>query len=181
MPCILLCYVIASSADAAYKEGNRMSCLETEQTSKLAVNLLKFEEGYRSTPYIGTEGYLHIGYGQKLSNEKGLNPDEWNVTTTPAHAEYILVNKVDAILYVLKTGVHKSAFNKLDEEGQAVLVSMAYQMGIQGLYKFYDMWTAIYLGDDEGAAYEMLSSKWATQTPARARRHAETMRTGIIP
>jgi len=39
---------------------------------------------------------------------------------------------------------------------------------------------ALYAGDYEDAAKHMLDSKWAVQTPARAQRSAEIMRTGKI-
>ena len=151
------------------------------RTLELAVELLKFEEGYSSTPYLGTEGYLHIGYGQKLSNKKGLDPKDFKGRTTPKHAEYILTNLVKSLIYRFEHGVHKYAFLSLSAERQAIIISMAYQMGIEGVLKFKRTWTKIYLGDFNRAAYAMLQSKWATQTPNRARRHAETMRTGKLP
>lgn len=149
-------------------------------TKQIAIDLLKFEEGYRSTPYIGTEGYLHIGYGRKLSNRKGLNPEDYTTKTNPKSEEILLSHRVDSMLHVLKTTGHRGIFLELSDERQAILLSMMYQMGFSGLYEFTNMWKAIYLGDYEDAAKAMLNSKWAKQTPARANRHAETMRTGIL-
>lgn len=171
-------YVSASQKE---KDSDMDFSKAKPETSKLAVDLLKFEEGYSSTPYIGSEGYLHIGHGQKLSNEKGLNPDDWKVRTTPKHAEFILTNLVNSLIYKLENSPNKFAFLGLNAERQAVVVSMAYQMGFTGVFKFRQTWTSIYLGDYKAAAYAMLQSKWAEQTPARAKRHAETMRTGILP
>ena len=59
---------------------------------------------------------------------------------------------------------------------RAVLLSMAYQMGVDGLMKFKNMWAAINRQDWDDAADQMLDSKWARQTPERAGRHARIMR-----
>lgn len=55
---------------------------------------------------------------------------------------------------------------------------MAYQMGVAGLAGFKNTLAMIADGDFGGAASGMLNSKWAKQTPNRARRHADVMRTG---
>ncbi|MEO3956522.1 glycoside hydrolase family protein, partial [Chromobacterium piscinae] len=59
-----------------------------------------------------------------------------------------------------------------------VLLSMAYQMGVDGLAGFKNTLAMITAGNFTGAAAGMLNSKWAKQTPKRAQRHAEVMRTG---
>ena len=55
---------------------------------------------------------------------------------------------------------------------------MAYQMGVKGLLSFTN--TLKYIENEHyiEAASNMLKSKWATQTPNRARRHALVMSTG---
>jgi lysozyme len=55
---------------------------------------------------------------------------------------------------------------------------MAFQMGTAGLFAFTNTLSLIELGLYEEAAANMLKSKWATQTPARAKRLSEQMRTG---
>jgi lysozyme len=55
---------------------------------------------------------------------------------------------------------------------------MMYQMGEQGLFEFRRMWTALDKLDFELAAQEALDSVWAKQTPDRAERIAEVIRTG---
>jgi lysozyme len=54
-------------------------------------------------------------------------------------------------------------------------------MGVAGLLKFKGTLGAVQRGDYDAAARGMLSSRWAQQTPARARRTAEAMRTGEWP
>ena len=61
---------------------------------------------------------------------------------------------------------------------QAVLVGMAFQMGTEGLLKFKNTLAMVQAGDYEGAAKGMLQSLWARQTPARAKRMSDQMKTG---
>lgn len=61
---------------------------------------------------------------------------------------------------------------------QSVLVEMAFQMGLRGLLGFKQTLNAVREGRYEDAARGMLTSKWARQTPARAKRLAQIMETG---
>jgi len=58
------------------------------------------------------------------------------------------------------------------------LLSMCFQMGPQGLAGFKTTLAKIAAGEWEAAAAGMLQSKWAQQTPARAKRVAAMIRTG---
>jgi lysozyme len=56
---------------------------------------------------------------------------------------------------------------------------MVYQLGVVGVLGFRRFCAAMGRGDYETAAAEMLDSKSAkVDSPARAHRHAQTMRTG---
>jgi lysozyme len=55
---------------------------------------------------------------------------------------------------------------------------MSFQLGIAGLLKFKSTLAFIEAGDYENAATNMLKSLWAKQTPQRAKRLAEQMRSG---
>lgn len=131
---------------------------------------LRVEEGFRAVPYRCTEGYLTIGYGLNL--DAGITREE---------AEWLLRHRVrqtqDAVAAALPW------WGRLDEVRRAVLVAMAYQLkgGVAGLLKFKATLAAVARGDYEGAARQMGKSLWARQTPARARRTAEAMRTGRWP
>lgn len=70
--------------------------------------------------------------------------------------------------------------NGLNEARKAALVSLAYQMGLRGLYGFRHMLAAIEAEDYETASQEMLHSTWARQTPARAQRTSSMMRHGTF-
>ncbi len=72
----------------------------------------------------------------------------------------------------------KRALANCNEARTDVLLSMAYQLGVDGVSQFKNMLNAIAEENFAEAANAMLTSLWARQTPGRARRHAEVMRTG---
>lgn len=135
--------------------------------SDLARSMLKVHEGLRLMPYHCSRGKLTIGYGRNLA-DRGISQRE---------AEMMLDNDVE---YFYEQLCRFPAFVKLDENRQAVLVDMAFNLGIEGIKQFKMMWAALSLGNHQGAAIQMLQSKWAGQVGDRAKRLAEIMRTGVI-
>lgn len=69
-------------------------------------------------------------------------------------------------------------FARLSEARQAVLINMAFQMGLPGLMKFQRTLGSVRDERWNAAAGEMLASAWAQQTPSRAARLARQMETG---
>ena len=64
----------------------------------------------------------------------------------------------------------------IDEVAQEILVEMVFQLGKSGVSKFRNMWKALSEKNYIGASYEMLDSKWAKQTPNRAKSMANQMK-----
>ena len=69
-------------------------------------------------------------------------------------------------------------FQNLDDARKGVLLNMSFQMGVEGLLKFERTRGLSEAGKYDLAAPAMGQSLWAKQTPARARRMMEQMRTG---
>lgn len=67
-------------------------------------------------------------------------------------------------------------YSRINAVRQGVLTEMVFQLGLNGVRKFAKMLDAIAQQDLDGAADEMLASKWAKQTPERAQRLADLMR-----
>lgn len=72
-------------------------------------------------------------------------------------------------------------FAALDPVRQRAIISMRHQLGMSGLLGFRLMISAIMRRDWETAAREGLASSWAVETPARASRMMEMIRTGQDP
>jgi lysozyme len=128
---------------------------------------LKRDEGLRLTPYRCTAGKLTIGYGRNL-DDVGISKEE---------AEFLLASDVAKVRIELPK--HLPWMTALTPPRQAVLVNMAFNMGIAGgLLKFKNTLRLIETGEYAEAAKAMLDSKWAEQTGQRALRLSVQLNTG---
>lgn len=127
------------------------------------------EEGNIPYAYQDHLGFWTIGVGILIDKRKGghLRPEEIN---------FILDNRialkgaeVDKALPWAKT---------LNEPRRAVLIGMAFQMGLDGLLDFKNTLKLIQAGKYAEAGKNMMLSLWAKQTPGRAQRMADQMATG---
>lgn len=140
--------------------------------------ILKYEEGYRAKPYIDTEGFPTIGIGF-LIGPKGAKLSNYTFTISERVSEAWLHDYVsDMTVKMGGFGVIKSAIAQCNDARKDIIMSMAYQMGVQGLATFTTTLGMIAQGQFTYAADNMLKSKWAGQTPARAKRHAQVIRDG---
>lgn len=135
----------------------------------LTRNLLLRDEGYRRTAYTDSLGYLTIGIGRCIDARKGGG-------ISPKEAFFLLEQDVDTKSAELDARL--PWWRTLDPVRQAVLVSMAFQLGTAGLLGFVNTLEKVRTGDYASAAMGMLGSRWAQQVPLRAHRLAEAMRTG---
>lgn len=125
---------------------------------------LKQDEGWRSFAYQDTEGYWTIGYGFLVDQRKGggLPREIGDIWLN------FLLDRLHASL--------RAAFPRWDQypDGvQRALANMSYQLGTVGLLGFRKTLGLIDEGRYSEAAAEALNSRWAQQTPNRARRVAE--------
>ena len=125
---------------------------------------IKEHEGFREKVYKCTEGFDTIGYGFAVK-DLVLDKDI---------AEEILLRKVESLI----SRVRKK-FNWLDTVPpavQGVLVEMSYQMGLSGVSKFKKALHAMQMFQWNVAADELLDSRWANQTPNRAKELSDIIR-----
>lgn len=136
------------------------------------VRQLRGDEDERPCVYRDSKGLLTIGVGRLVDKRvkgAGLRPDE---------IAYLLNNDIDDRIDQLTRRL--PWFQNLDDARKGVLLNMAFQMGVEGLLGFEHTLSLVRDGKYDLAAHAMLMSKWATQdTPARAARLAEQMRTGL--
>ena len=128
------------------------------------LNRIKHHEGFRKSVYKCTEGYETIGYGFAI---KDLEMDE-------DIAEEILIRKVEKLIKRVR-----KRFDWLDSvprEVQGILVEMSYQMGLSNVSKFKKALHAMQMLQWKKAADEMLDSRWAKQTPNRAKELSDIIR-----
>lgn len=137
---------------------------------KNLTDLLRSDEGQVLNAYQDHLGFWTIGIGRLIDARKGggISKEE---------AEYLLANDIAKVMAGLATRL--PWFATLDAARQGVLCAMAFQMGIDGLLGFVNTLKMVEAGDYPGAARGMLNSKWASQTPGRAKRMAEQMKNGV--
>jgi lysozyme len=142
------------------------------------IPLLEQEEGTKLTPYIDSLGYPSVGTGFKIG-PKGAQLSNYTFELTQQTNDVWLQSLVDTTLdaMVVNSSIH-DAMCCCNQARQDILTSMAYQMGVEGLSEFHHMLQAICIQDWNEAAAQMLDSTWAKQTPERANRHADVMRSG---
>lgn len=123
-------------------------------------------EGLRFKPYRCTSGKLTIGVGRNL-DDVGITKEE---------AMYLLRNDISRCMTECRLKI--IFFDQLNEVRQDVLLNMCFQMGISGLLKFKNFLSFLEKQDFDSAAEEMLKSKWAGQTPNRAKELSEVIKKG---
>ena len=135
----------------------------------IAIPLLRQHEGLRLTPYKCTADALTIGYGRNL-DAKGITlPEaEMMLRTDSMEAE------TDAQIFC------GPAWPRLNEVRRAVVIDMAFNLGLTRLSKFRNFQAQLFIGNYEGAAQEMLNSRWAYQVGGRADHLSRLMREGHI-
>lgn len=129
-------------------------------------NQLVLHEGLRLKPYRCTAGKLTIGVGRNLE-DRGISKKE---------ALYLLDNDIDEVSAELSRRL--PWFSDLNGPRKAVLIDMAINLGIDGLFKFKRTLAAVARGDYAEAAREMKDSQWYRQVKSRGVRLVAQMRTG---
>lgn len=127
---------------------------------------LRRQEDERLKPYRDPFGYLTIGVGRNL-DVKGIRADESSLMLSN--------DMLEALQGVTAT---LSWFPSLDPVRQAVLVNMAFNLGVDGLLDFHRMLAAVEHGQYGQASDEMMDSVWAKQVKGRAAELAAQMKTG---
>lgn len=125
------------------------------------------EEGFRRHMYKCPADKWTIGYGFNLEALK-----------MPQEVADLWLNHI--VVGILAKLSKHDWFMRLTGDRIVPVADMAYQMGINGLLGFKGMIAALEAHDYETAANELLDSKYARQTPARAKRNADIIRTGEI-
>lgn len=123
-------------------------------------NGAKIVPGYRCI------GHPTIGVGRCLDTN-GITLEE---------ADYLLANDIAKVTAQLDKALHW--WRDMSLTRQVVLAAMAFQMGVAGVLAFKQTLRAMEIGNFPAAASGMMASKWATQTPERAKRMARMMKEG---
>lgn len=143
-----------------------MTQLSDSQLQILRARLTR-TEGRRNRPYTDTVGKVTIGIGHNLT-DKGI---------TDEIVELLFSQDVTEAAQAAST---LPVYNNLDPIRQTVLIDMVFNMGLESVVDFRNTLSYLQRSDFDGAADQMLLSKWAKQVGSRAIELANIIRTGNI-
>ena len=127
-------------------------------------NSIKKHEGFRNKVYKDTLGKRTIGYGHLCVEDWWEDDKEY----TQAELERIFDKDFDKA----KDGASKLYEGcEISDTAKGIIIEMVFQLGTTGVSKFKNMWKALKETPPNYsvAKIEMLDSRWAKQTPNRAK------------
>ena len=139
---------------------------------------LRRDEGIRYMPYLDTAKPPKRTVGVGHNMDVSPLPADWRFPLSDAQVDQILARDIETTLAKLDKAI--TWWRSLDEVRQRVVANMAFNLGIGGLLGFKNTLAAMQRGSYAVAAAGMLSSKWAGQVGARAKRLAQAMETGVM-
>tara|TARA_R100000700_G_C3104941_1_gene100418 strand:+ start:86 stop:520 length:435 start_codon:yes stop_codon:yes gene_type:complete len=131
---------------------------------------IKLHEGFVPKTYLDSLGKRTIGYGHLC-----VEPEQWDDDKEYTKEELNVVFEKD-FNEALKNAEHLISDRSINDTAKEVIIEMVFQLGIGGVGKFKNMWSALDREDYGEASFQMLDSLWAKQTPARAGKLAGKMR-----
>ena len=135
------------------------------------------DEGISLSAYQDSLGYWTIGVGHLIDERRGGG-------ITHEEAMYLLKNKILKHTKEVLAALPWADPQVIGSARFGALVNMSFQLGTRGLLKFPKMLAALQAGDYDEAYKQALDTnpkvigdEWPEQTPARAKRVAEQIRT----
>jgi len=133
---------------------------------------VKKHEGYRNKVYLDTLGKRTVGVGHLCVEDFWEDDKEYE----EKFLMEILAEDLQNAIKGARELKEEHSCTDIDEIAQEIIVEMVFQLGKNGVSKFRNMWKALAEKNYIGASFEMLDSKWAKQTPNRAKSMAELMK-----
>src|SRR5438128_9461354 len=136
------------------------------------VRLVQLHEDLRLHPYRDSQGFWTIGWGRNLDALGLRRPEVLRLLqegkfTEPQALEMLLAD-LSRTVQALTQAV--PCFSRLSPVRQAVLLDMAYNLGINRLLQFKEFLACVAARRWTEAGAAMLDSKWARQVGQRAHR-----------
>jgi len=133
---------------------------------------VKKHEGYRNKVYLDTLGKRTVGVGHLCVEDFWEDDKEYD----EKFLMEILEKDLQEAIHGARSLMGEYGCADIDEKAEEILIEMVFQLGKTGVSKFKNMWKALSELNYVGASYEMLDSRWAKQTPNRAKAMAKTMK-----
>ena len=132
---------------------------------------VKQHEGYRNKVYLDSLGKGTVGVGHLCVEDFWVDDREYSEDMLMNILKKDLKNAIEGAERLLK------GCRILDSLAREIVIEMVFQLGETGVSKFKNMLKALEEGPDyKTASIEMLDSRWAKQTPNRAKKMSDHMR-----
>jgi len=128
-------------------------------------------EGYKNTVYLDTRNKRTVGVGHLCVEDFWEDGKEYEESFLMDILQKDLQGAIDGAEDLCKD-------LKISDDAKILVIEMIFQLGKKGVSKFRNMWKALQedLPSYSVAATEMLDSRWANQTPNRAKEMSDHMR-----
>ena len=134
------------------------------------IESVKKHEGFRDVVYRDTLNKRTVGFGHLCVEDHWEDGKKYD-------KEYLEKILKEDLQYAINQGEGMCQDLKISDDAKFLIIEMIFQLGSAGVQKFRNMWKALQKDppDYKEASVQMLDSRWAKQTPARAREMAEQM------
>jgi len=148
--------------------------MQKETYDKLLESVRK-HEGYRNKVYLDTLNKRTVGVGHLCVEDFWEDNKEYEESFLMDILQKDLQNSIDGAENLCKN-------LNISDNAKILIIEMIFQLGKNGVSKFRNMWKA--LAEDppnyEEASIQMLDSRWAKQTPNRAKEMASHMAECVV-
>ena len=147
-------------------------------------NEIRKHEGFRDTTYSDSLGFATIGWGHLVTdsekeNNKYVEGKQYSKEELSKVFDEDFQSAWDNANSLVKERLTNTDFGLLDIDRKmkviSILCNMCFQLGKAGVGKFRKMFENIAKLNFKGASLEMLNSRWAKQTPSRAKYLSDKM------
>ena len=136
---------------------------------------VKKHEGYRTKVYLDTLGKRTVGVGHLCVEDFWEDDKEYEEDFLMGILEKDLQSAIDQADDMCKNLT-------ISDDAKIIIIEMIFQLGGNGVSKFRKMWQALQQDppDYAEASVQMLDSRWAKQTPNRAKEMARHMSECVV-
>ena len=138
---------------------------------------VKKHEGYRNKVYLDTLNTRTVGVGHLCVEDFWEDDKEYEEKFLMDILEADLQNAIKSAKDLINNCPSGGKAN-ISSDAEIIIIEMVFQLGKSGVSKFRNMWKALQQDPPQYdvASIEMLDSRWAKQTPNRAKAMADQMK-----
>ena len=136
---------------------------------------VKKHEGYKNHVYLDTLGKRTVGVGHLCVEEFWEDGKEYE-------EDFLMDILKKDLQQAIRQANLKCEGLKISDDAKIIIIEMIFQLGGTGVSKFRKMWQALQQDppDYAEASVQMLDSRWAKQTPNRAKEMARLMSECVV-